>query len=108
MLINCKYYLLWACLIILITNCGIRPTAEQEEDIGIVVSISDRELYIYKDGERQEAYSVAVGKPTHPTPTGNFEIYQIDWNLTGHRLQMIGLKMLLIRLLGILPILWAG
>lgn len=44
------------------------------------VDISERELYLYHNGEIVNTYSVAVGEPEHPTPTGDFTIDRIEWN----------------------------
>jgi len=40
----------------------------------IVVSIEDRKLALVEDGQVKKVYSVAVGKPSTPSPTGTFTI----------------------------------
>lgn len=40
----------------------------------IIVSIPDRKLALVEDGEVKKIYPVAVGKPTTPSPAGEFEI----------------------------------
>lgn len=40
----------------------------------IVVSLEDRKLALLEDGKVMKIYSVAVGKPSTPSPTGNFTI----------------------------------
>ena len=45
-------------------------TAERE----IVVSLEDRKLALVEDGQVKKIYSVAVGKPTTPSPVGTFKI----------------------------------
>ena len=40
----------------------------------IRIDISERKLYHYSDGELRKTYSVAVGMPAYPTPTGSFRI----------------------------------
>lgn len=39
---------------------------------GFYISLSDKILYHYDDGERVAAYPCAVGKPETPTPAGTF------------------------------------
>lgn len=46
----------------------------------ISVDLSERMLYVMKDGEQVASYPVAVGQPRHPTPTGEFRIRHIVWN----------------------------
>ena len=40
----------------------------------IVVSLEDRKLALVEDGQVKEVYSVAVGKPSTPSPVGTFTI----------------------------------
>lgn len=40
----------------------------------IRIDLSDKKLYHYRDGELRKIYSVAVGMPAYPTPTGSFHI----------------------------------
>lgn len=54
--------------------------APEAEAIKLVVDLSDRELYVIQGGEVERTYSVAVGKPEHPTPRGEFRIRRIIWN----------------------------
>ncbi len=42
----------------------------------IVVSIPDRQLALLEDGRLVKLYSVAVGAPESPSPTGEFQIVQ--------------------------------
>ncbi len=49
---------------------------ESELGPAILVDISERKLYLYRDGEIEKTYGVAVGTPGHPTPRGEFEITQ--------------------------------
>ncbi len=46
----------------------------------LVVSLSGREMQVYRDGNLVHTYGVAVGRPSHPTPTGTFHTGNIDWN----------------------------
>ena len=56
----------------------VRP--ETQSGMRLVVSLSDRELRVIRDGEVVHTYGVAVGRPSHPTPTGHFRTGDIDWN----------------------------
>ncbi len=44
------------------------------------VSLSARELKVIQDGDVVATYGIAVGRPSHPTPTGSFETGDIVWN----------------------------
>lgn len=46
----------------------------------ITIDLSDRKLYVMDGEEIVDSYSVAVGKPRHPTPRGNFAARRIVWN----------------------------
>ncbi|MFW6079676.1 MAG: L,D-transpeptidase [Gemmatimonadota bacterium] len=50
----------------------------------LVVNIESRRLHVYVDGRRTRSYPVAVGKPTHPTPTGRYRITHAVWNPWWH------------------------
>jgi len=49
-------------------------------DLRIDVDISQRELYVYRGGERVETHPVTVGSAEWPTPTGEWTIGQVIWN----------------------------
>src|SRR5579863_7142122 len=40
----------------------------------IVVSLEDRKLALVEDGQVKKVYTVAIGKPSTPSPTGTFSI----------------------------------
>jgi lipoprotein-anchoring transpeptidase ErfK/SrfK len=44
------------------------------------VSLSARELRVIEHGSTVVTYGVAVGRRSHPTPTGSFTTGDIDWN----------------------------
>ena len=44
------------------------------------VNLSERTLSVIEDGEVVQTYGVAIGTPSHPTPTGSFRTGTIDWN----------------------------
>jgi lipoprotein-anchoring transpeptidase ErfK/SrfK len=55
-------------------------SSADESGLEIEASLSEREMYVYRNGERIRTYSIAIGQPDHPTPTGDFSVHQIDWN----------------------------
>lgn len=54
--------------------------APDDAEVRLVVDLSDRELYVMDGEEVERTYRVAVGKPEHPTPTGDFRIRRVVWN----------------------------
>jgi lipoprotein-anchoring transpeptidase ErfK/SrfK len=50
----------------------------------IVVSLEDRKLALVEDGQVKKVYSVAVGKPSTPSPVGTFTIARRVANPTYH------------------------
>lgn len=57
-----------------------RPKATASAPIRLSVSLSARELKVISDGDVVATYGIAVGRPSHPTPTGSFETGEIVWN----------------------------
>jgi lipoprotein-anchoring transpeptidase ErfK/SrfK len=53
---------------------------ESDPPLRLSVSLSSRELRVIDHGEVVKTYGVAVGRPSHPTPTGTFRIGDIVWN----------------------------
>ena len=60
-----------------------------EEDLGktIVISLSERKLYLYQGMKLEKDYGVAIGSPGHSTPRGSWEItakrYMPSWGNPG-------------------------
>jgi lipoprotein-anchoring transpeptidase ErfK/SrfK len=50
----------------------------------IVVSLEDRKLALVEDGQVKKVYSVAVGKPSTPSPVGTYTIARRAANPTYH------------------------
>ena len=52
------------------------PTGQDSTSIHrqLIISIPDRKLAVVEDGEVVKIYPVAVGKPSTPSPTGEFKI----------------------------------
>ena len=62
---------------------GLPERAPAEEALAptrLEIDISEREMYLYHEGEIVNTYPVAVGQPEYPTPTGDFEIDRVEWN----------------------------
>jgi len=51
-----------------------QPAMAQQPKRVIVVSLQDRKLALVEDGAVKKVYTVAVGKPSTPSPTGTFTI----------------------------------
>jgi lipoprotein-anchoring transpeptidase ErfK/SrfK len=56
------------------------PAAPRDETFYLSVDLSSRELAVVKNGQTVASYPVAVGQPSHPTPTGEYRIRHIVWN----------------------------
>ena len=72
---NClkKPYKLKPGMVIKINNRHIVPTELQN---GLVINLPELRLYYFKDGAYQRRYALAVGRPSWPTPTGTYKIYE--------------------------------
>ncbi|HEX7705178.1 MAG TPA: L,D-transpeptidase family protein [Thermoanaerobaculia bacterium] len=53
---------------------------QQPPDLRLEVNLAQRELYVYRSGERIDTHKVAVGSKEWPTPTGEWTISQVVWN----------------------------
>ena len=56
------------------------PARVRGESFYLSVDLSERTLYVMRDGEQLGSYPVAVGQPRHPTPTGQYRIRHLVWN----------------------------
>lgn len=54
--------------------------SEAASSVSLLVDISERRLYVQRNGERVASYPVGVGTKNHPTPRGSFNIRHIIWN----------------------------
>jgi hypothetical protein len=71
---------------------GISAIAQQTPEVAaaplhkqvVVVSLQDRKLALVEDGHVKKVYTVAVGKPTTPSPVGKFSIARRVKNPTYH------------------------
>ncbi len=58
---------------------GAIDAATRDAMVGkIVVDLSDRSLRLYRDGKVFKKYSIAVGQPAYPTPTGTFKVVNMQ------------------------------
>jgi len=56
------------------------PGAPEASALTLEASLSERKLYVKRDGEVLKSYDVAIGAKAHPTPTGNFSVRKLVWN----------------------------
>jgi lipoprotein-anchoring transpeptidase ErfK/SrfK len=76
----------WLALVLLTLAGGVaapveaRAEAPARDEVRLVVDLSERMLYVMRGDEVVRDYQVAVGKPEHPTPTGDFKIRRLVWN----------------------------
>jgi hypothetical protein len=50
---------------------------EAEDTVHVVLRLSERQVYVYKGKEAIASYPVAIGRPDTPTPTGEFQIFEM-------------------------------
>jgi lipoprotein-anchoring transpeptidase ErfK/SrfK len=58
----------------------LNPARSVDPPVRLAVSLSARELKVIEHGDVVATYGVAVGRPSHPTPTGTFRTGEIQWN----------------------------
>jgi lipoprotein-anchoring transpeptidase ErfK/SrfK len=58
----------------------LRPSHKPQDSVHLEVSLSARQLKVVEDGKVVSTYGIAVGRPSHPTPTGEFRTGDIIWN----------------------------
>jgi lipoprotein-anchoring transpeptidase ErfK/SrfK len=56
------------------------PARVRGEAFYLSVDLSERTLYVMRNGEQAGSYPVAVGQRQHPTPTGQYRIRRLVWN----------------------------
>jgi L,D-transpeptidase catalytic domain len=66
-------------------QAAAQQTSATEPVRQIVVSLEDRKLALIEDGQVKKIYSVAVGKPSTPSPEGTFTIERRVVNPVYHR-----------------------
>jgi L,D-transpeptidase ErfK/SrfK len=68
-----KPYKLRPGMVLKINNTHIVPAELQN---GLVINLPELHLYYFQHGAYQRRYALAVGKPSWPTPTGTYKIYE--------------------------------
>ena len=58
----------------------LSPSHSNDPIVRLAVSLSARELKVIEHGDVVATYGIAVGRPSHPTPTGSFRTGEIQWN----------------------------
>ena len=48
--------------------------------VEVRVDLSERRMVILDGGQPVREFGVAIGKPTHPTPTGRYTLRKMIWN----------------------------
>jgi len=56
------------------------PWFHDDPGLKLTVSLSNRSLKVVEDGDVVAVYGIAVGRKSHPTPTGTFRTGDIVWN----------------------------
>jgi lipoprotein-anchoring transpeptidase ErfK/SrfK len=56
------------------------PARVSGENFYLSVDLSERTLYVMRDGAQAGSYPVAIGQRRHPTPTGRYRIRHLVWN----------------------------
>lgn len=74
-----KPYKLKPGMVIKINNTHIVPTELQN---GLVINLPELRMYHFQSCAYQRRYALAVGKPSWPTPTGTYKIYEKRKNPT--------------------------
>jgi lipoprotein-anchoring transpeptidase ErfK/SrfK len=88
---NMKLKRYWLVLLAILSVAGFfavgrstRPIASvpagDPSPLKLQVDLGSRQLSVIENGEVIETYPVAIGKPSYPTPKGNFSIRRIIWN----------------------------
>jgi L,D-transpeptidase ErfK/SrfK len=66
----------------MVLKINTRHIVPGELDDGLVINLPELIMYRFVNGVYQRRYSLAVGKPSWPTPTGNFKISEKRRNPT--------------------------
>lgn len=74
------YLLLRITVIMVCSLFLLQPILQAKESMGIIINIPSRTLELYQGTELIREYKVAVGKPSTPTPVGDFKIINKEVN----------------------------
>ena len=81
-----RHYIFLLLAALVYSSCRDKTTTTKKEtepeppETRLEISISNRQLYVLEGTDTVKRYAISVGKQGHPTPQGDFEIHQIDWN----------------------------
>ncbi|HEY2861018.1 MAG TPA: L,D-transpeptidase [Terracidiphilus sp.] len=64
----------WAAMVVVAISMAAPVMAQTAANRVIVVSLEDKKLALVEDGQVKKVYTVAVGKPSTPSPVGTFTI----------------------------------
>ena len=64
----------WTAMVVVAMGMAASAAAQDAAKRVIVVSLEDRKLALVEDGQVKKIYTVAVGKPSTPSPVGTFTI----------------------------------
>lgn len=65
-----------------VSQPSISQTPIPQTDAKLVVSLSDRRVYLYKESQRLATYPLAVAQEGWETPTGTFQVFNMEKNPT--------------------------
>ncbi|MEM6278591.1 MAG: L,D-transpeptidase [Verrucomicrobiota bacterium] len=78
---------LGAGMTLLLTSCATKPendvpasmmirygAVQNSKNLEVRVSLNNRAVYVLENGEPRFVAAVTIGKPTHPTPVGDFKV----------------------------------
>lgn len=77
-----KVLVLGKMAMVVVMVSAVQAVAQQMATRLIVVSLEDRKLALVEDGQVRKIYTVAVGKPSTPSPVGRFTIERRTANPT--------------------------
>ena len=64
----------WAAVVVMAMGLAAPVIAQSAAKRVIVVSLEDKKLALVEDGQVKKVYTVAIGKPSTPSPVGTFTI----------------------------------
>jgi lipoprotein-anchoring transpeptidase ErfK/SrfK len=56
---------------------GYQPLQPEDQTIRLVLRLGERQVYVYQGKEAIAIYPVAIGRPDTPTPTGEFQVFEM-------------------------------
>ena len=62
------------------SNVSGTTSSRAADAIYVTVDLSERQLVVVDGGQALRTFGVAIGKPSHPTPTGRFTLRKMVWN----------------------------